>query len=706
MENKILDLLASKETSFSFEQIMHELGLNETNSIKELSKILMKLEKDGQIYQTKNGKYILFKYCHLKSGKLEVKRKGFGFVITGEGDIYIDEKNMNGAINGDTVNVEILKKNTEKNLEGKVVKIVSRDLGNLVGEFYYKKGKGYVTLDDAKMHIQIELDKKECKGVVNGHKVLVRLGTHIKDNRYKGKLVKIIGHKDDPGIDIISIAYKHNIDVEFPKEALEELRNIPSEVISTEIKDRRDLRDQMIFTIDGDDTKDIDDAISIEKLENGNYKLGVHIADVTNYVKEGTKLKESALDRGTSVYLANTVIPMLPHYLSNGICSLNPDTDRLAISCVMEIDGKGNVKDYDIFESVIKSNIQMTYKKVNQILEKNVIPEGYEPYVQALKEMQICSKILRDAKNKRGYIDFDQNEPKVITDENGKAIDIKLRDRGTGENMIEDFMIIANETVASHIYYMNYPFVYRVHEYPKEEKIDEFLRFVNVLGYKLTGKGKDLHPKMVQEILKELKDKKEYKILSKMLLRTMRKAYYSKENLGHYGLASKCYTHFTSPIRRFPDLTVHTILKKVLHGEMNKGEMEHWDESLIYIAEHSSEKERNSVEAEREVDDMKMAEYMENHIGEEYTGMISSITNFGMFIELDNLVEGLVHLNTMKDDFYHYDDYMNMLRGEKTGKLYKLGDIVKIKVINAYKEEKTVDFEIVKSGGKLDEKDC
>lgn len=704
MEDKILELLTSIEKSFDFEEIMNEFNLNNPNEIRELSKVLNKLEKEGKVYRTKNDKFMLFKYCHLKNGKLEVNKKGFGFVITDEGDIYIDERNMNGAVNGDIVNVEIIRNNNEKHLEGKIVKIVSRDLGNLVGEFYYRRGKGYVSLDDPKMRIQIEMDKKECKGLVNGHKVLIQIAGHIKDNRYKGKLIKVIGHRDDPGIDIIAVAYKHNIDVEFSKNALEELKDIPSEVIMTEIKGRKDLRNEVIFTIDGDDTKDIDDAISIEKLENGNYKLGVHIADVTNYVKEGSKLKEDALDRGTSVYLANTVIPMLPHYLSNGICSLNPDCDRLAISCVMEIDGSGNIKDYDIFESVIKSRIQMTYKNVNKILEENIIPEGYEPFVDTLKEMKECSKILRTSKIKRGYIDFDQDEPKVITDDTGKPIDIKLRERGTGENMIEDFMIAANETVASHIYYMNYPFVYRVHEYPKEEKIDEFLRFVSALGYKLTGKRKDLHPKRIQEILLELKDKKEYKILSKMLLRTMRKAYYSKENLGHYGLASKCYTHFTSPIRRFPDLTVHTILKKVLHGEMDKGEIQHWEENLLYITEHSSEKERSSVEAEREVDDMKMAEYMEGHIGEEYTGMISSITNFGMFIELDNLVEGLVHINTLNDDFYHYDDYMNMLKGERTNKIYKLGDIVKIKVIGASKKERTVDFEIVKNGVEKDEK--
>lgn len=704
MEDKILEFLKVNETSCSIEEILSDLNTSDIKTIQELTKTLNQLEKDGKIYRTRNNKFMLFEYCHLKRGKLEVNKKGFGFVISNEGDIHIDQKNMNGAINGDIVNVEIIKNTKGKNLEGKVVKIFSRDLGNIVGEFYYKRGKGYVQPDDSKLKLQIEIDKKECKSAVNGHKVLVNLSNHIKDNRYKGKIIKILGHRDDPGIDIISIAYKHDIDIEFPKDALDELKNIPSEVISSEYKDRKDLRDEVIFTIDGDDTKDIDDAISIEKLDNGNFKLGVHIADVSNYVKEGSKLKEAALDRGTSVYLADTVIPMLPHYLSNGICSLNPNVDRLAMSCVMEIDLKGEVKNYDIFESVIRSRKQMTYKNVNKILEENIILEGYEEFVDKLKLMLECSKILRDSKNKRGYIDFDQDEPKILTDDTGKAVGITLRNRGVGENLIEDFMIVANECVASHIFYLDYPFIYRVHEYPKEEKIDEFLRFVSVLGYKLTGKRKDLHPKRIQEILEELKDKKEYKILSKMLLRTMRKAYYSKENVGHYGLASKCYTHFTSPIRRFPDLIVHTILKSTLHNNMDKGNIQHWNESLIYIAEHSSEKERASIECEREVDDMKMAEYMEDHIGEIFTGMISSITSFGMFIELDNLIEGLVHVNTLKDDYYIYDDYMNMLKGEKTNKIYKLGDIVEIKVIGASKKEKTIDFEIIKKRESKDEK--
>ncbi len=695
MKERILEVLKSEETSFEFRTIIDRLKINDNKSIKEVIELLNELENDGTVYRTKRDKFMYFPYCHLKQGKIDVNKKGFGFVITNDGDIYIDQKNMNGALNNDIVNVEIISEKDNPKLEGKVVKIVKRELDKQVGEFFYKRGKGHVKLDDSKLKIDIEIDKKDCKNVVNGHKVLITITKRVNNHLYKATIDKIIGHKDDPGIDILSIAYKHGINAEFSKEALEELKTIPNEVLVEEYENRLDLRDEMIFTIDGDDTKDIDDAISIEKLENGNYKLGVHIADVSHYVTNESELDKEALDRGTSVYLANTVIPMLPHYLSNGICSLNPNVDRLTISCIMEINQKGIVENYDIRESVIKSKKQMTYKNVNKILEENIIPEGYEDFKDKLFMMKECSSILRKNKIERGYIDFDQNEPKIITDESGKAIDIKLRERGIGENLIEDFMIIANETVASHVFYMDLPFIYRIHEYPDEEKISEFLRYVSLLGYTLTGKRKDLSPKRMQEILLELKDKKEYKILSRKLLRCMKKAIYSKENVGHYGLASKIYTHFTSPIRRYPDLKVHTILKEIINGKMNNREIAYWNQMLIYITEHSSTKERESIECEREVDDMKMAEYMENHIGEEYEGMISSVMNFGLFVELDNMIEGLVHINDLKDDYYIYDELTEMLKGERTGKEYKLGDTVKVRVISASKEEKTIDFEII-----------
>ena len=468
------------------------------------------------------------------------------------------------------------------------------------------------------------------------------------------------------------------------------------EVSESELSSRRDLRGWEIFTIDGDDTKDIDDAISIKKLPNGHFELGVHIADVSYYVKEGSPLDDEAMERGTSVYLVDRVIPMLPHELSNGICSLNPGVDRLAISCVMEFDGVGKQLNYEIFPSVIKSRLQMTYKKVNSILVDNVVPDGYEPFVKSLRLMEELAQILRKAKIKRGYIDFDVDEAKILVDENCVPTEVVLRDRSLGENLIEDFMIAANECVATHIYFMNLPFIYRVHEVPKEEKIRSFLGFIGSLGYQVPGDIKDTRPTTMQKLLKFLKDKPEFKILSSLLLRSMQKAVYKPENLGHYGLASNCYTHFTSPIRRYPDTTVHRLLHTYLFdGKMDMATIRKWEDKLVYIADHSSARERASVDCEREVEDMKMAEYMEKHIGEEFEGMISSVTSFGMFVELDNLIEGLVPLRDM-NDFFHFDEEHMTLIGERSRVKYVIGERVVVKVVRASKEDKTIDFEVVK----------
>ena len=692
MENSILELLNNKDASYSVEEIEAYLNINTVDELKELLKVLNKMEDEYQIYRTKKNKYMLFDNSNLKIGKLMSTKKGFAFVdISGDDDVFIAQDNLNGAINDDKVIVEITSRKGLK-LEGRILKVVERKIQQFVGTVYFKNNKCFIDLDDKKVKINIQVDSDKSLGAVPGHKVLVRLLNRIDNFNYKGAIIKIIGHKDDPGVDISSIALKYEFESEFPKEVYEELKNIPSEVKETEYEGRTDLRNQMIFTIDGDDTKDIDDAISIEKLENGNYKLGVHIADVSYYVKQGMVLDDEAYKRGTSVYLANTVIPMLPHELSNGICSLNPNVDRLAISCVMEIDPTGEVVDYDIFESVIKSNIQMTYKKVNSILEDNVIPEGYEKYVDTLKMMQELATILRDNKIRKGYIDFEIDEPKIITNDKGEAIDVKLRERGTGERLIEDFMIAANETVARHITYMEYPFIYRVHGEPSEEKIDNFLRFVSILGYNVK-KMKKITPKSMQELLDELKDTKEYPILSSLLLRSMQKAVYDKNNIGHFGLASKCYTHFTSPIRRYPDTTVHRLLRTYLFNKnINMDTLKYWDQRLIALGEHTSERERASIECEREVDDMKMAEYMERHIGEEFTGIISGIMSFGMFVELPNKIEGLIKLEDLKNDYYRYDETTFSMIGNNDKRGYRLGDTVTVIVKAANKENHTIDF--------------
>ncbi len=700
MKDDILNILKNSDRALDIYELQDMLHINDVNQAKELSDELRKLEDEVVVYHSNKDKYMMLEKSHLRKGVMRTNKKGFGFVEIEnmDDDVYVAADNMNGAVHDDIVLVEITSKMTLDRLEGRVLKIIKRQVQRYIGEITFdEKGKGHIKLDDNKVKLNIEIPKDKTLNAVDGHKVVVELVKKLNNNlKYEGKILEIIGHKNDPGVDILSIIYKYNINTVFPDDVKEEVSNINMEVLPEELNGRRDLRDQVIFTIDGDDTKDIDDAISIEKFASGHYKLGVHIADVSYYVKEGSPLDNEAMERGTSVYLVDRVIPMLPHELSNGICSLNPNVDRLAISCVMEFDSSGKQIDYEIFPSVIRSRIQMTYKKVNSILEKNVVPEGYEPYADTLKIMAELASILRKVKVKRGYINFDIDEAKILVDENCKPTEITVRERGTGENLIEDFMIAANECVATHIYFMNLPFIYRVHEVPKEEKIRSFLGFVSNLGYQVPGDIKDTKPTTMQRILKALEDKPEYKILSSLLLRCMQKAVYRPENLGHYGLASSCYTHFTSPIRRYPDTSVHRLLRTYLfENKLDNSTIHKWEEKLVYIAEHSSDRERASVDCEREVEDMKMAEYMESHIGEEFEGMISSVTSFGMFVELDNLVEGLVPLRDMPD-FFVYDEERMTLTGEKSHVKYTIGERVLVKVVRASKEDKTIDFEIVK----------
>ena len=700
MRDNIINVLKNCDKAVDIYELQSLLGITTIENTKILISELKKLEDEVIIYCSNKNRYMLLENSHLRKGVMRVNKKGFGFVEVDnmDDDIFVSIDNMNGAIHDDIVLVEIISKMNLDKIEGRVLKVIERRIKNYIGLISFdQNGIGHVKLDDSKVKLNIEIPKGMSLNAVDGHKVVVELGKKIGNSaRYEGKVVEIIGHVNDPGVDILSIIYKYNINVDFPEDVKKEVSKMPMEVFESELRGRRDLRNQMIFTIDGDDTKDIDDAISIEKLSNGHYKLGVHIADVSYYVKEGSPLDKEAMDRGTSVYLVDRVIPMLPHELSNGICSLNPGVDRLTISCVMEFDSVGKQLDYEIFPSVIKSRIQMTYKKVNSILEENKIPEGYEEYVDVLRLMDELAVILRKAKEKRGYIDFDVDEAKILVDEKCVPYDVVLRNRGKGEKLIEDFMIAANECVASHIYFMNLPFIYRIHEYPKEEKIRDFLGFISRLGYSVNGDIKDVKPTTIQKILYQLKDKPEYPILSSLLLRCMQKAVYRAENLGHYGLASSCYTHFTSPIRRYPDTTVHRLLHTYLFaGIMDMATIHKWEEKLVYIAEHASEKERNSVDCEREVDDMKMAEYMEKHIGEEYEGMISSITSFGMFVELPNLIEGLVPIKDMKD-FFHFDEDCMTLTGEKSHVKYSIGEKVVVRVVRASKEEKTIDFEVLR----------
>ena len=702
MEEKVFNIINNSNKALTYEEIMDLLDVDEKD---ELGNVLVELQKKLKIRYTNKGKYEKNNDKRQKMGVFSANSKGYGFVkVDGEEeDYYISKDNVNGAVDKDEVTIYVLDENKK---EAVIKHVNERNLKDLlVGEFCIKDGKNLIDLEDDKLNIVIEIDDDKTKNAVSGHKVIVKLLENtMNTNYYKGEVIKIIGHKDDPGVDILTIAAKYEVYDMFPETVDKELESIPSEVSEEEFAGRRDLRKQMIFTIDGDDTKDIDDAISL-RAANGNYELGVHIADVSYYVKEGSSLYEEAYTRGTSNYLADKVIPMLPHQLSNGICSLNPNVDRLAISCVMEIDKEGNIVSSDIFESVIRSRKQMTYKNVNKIIEKNEIPEGYEEFAGILKKMHELAKILRKHKTGNGYIDFDTDEPKIIVDDSGKAIDIQKRERGEGEKLIEDFMIAANEAVAETVFHMDLPFIYRVHGAPDEEKIGRFLSFLSVLGYKVNANLNKLTSKTVQDILKQVKDKDEYPILSSMLLRSMQKAVYDVTNIGHFGLGSKCYTHFTSPIRRFPDLNVHRLLRTYLFNHKIDNEtIKYFNTTLPNITKQSSERERAAVDCERDVTDMKMAEYMMDHIGEEYKGVISSVTNYGMYVELDNMVEGLVRIEDIPGDYYIYQEAGFCLIGKSSKKRYMLGQKVDIIVDSVFKDKGEINFKLAKKGDKNGDK--
>ena len=696
MKEKIIEILRNETKAQGINFINQKIGLKGIEGINTLNKEIHDLVVDGIIHESKSHEFLLMENTKaLKTGYLSINRSGNGFVDIGSHkDIFIKFENLNGAINGDFVEAEILSKIDDEEPEGHIIKILKRELQTVVGEIVKDKNHLVFKVDDEKLKIVVKLTKDSLKGCVEGHKVVVEIIKEIGARKFLGRVKEIIGHKNDPGVDILTIAAKHCIDFNFSEGSIEELKSIPDEVSNSELAGRRDLTNEIIFTIDGDDTKDIDDAISVKK-DGDNYVLGVHIADVSNYVKVGTCLYDDAFKRGTSSYLADTVIPMLPHQLSNGICSLNPGVIRLTISCEMKINENGKVIDYDIFPSYIKSRKQMTYKNVNKVLENN-IPDDYQEYANQIFLMEELAIILRKEKIERGYIDFGIDEAKIIQDENGKAIDVVKRVQGKGEKLIEDFMIAANETVATHISNMDLPFIYRIHDLPNSDKIEDFNNLLKQLGYQLNMKFDKLTPITMQKVLDELRDKEEFSILSDMLLRSMKKAIYSTNNIGHFGLASKNYTHFTSPIRRFPDLTVHRLLRTYLFEKRIDLETINFNAKyLIDVADHSSETEVNSIEAEREVVDMKMAEYMESHLDEEYDGIISGVTKFGLFVELDNLIEGLVHISTLDGYYTYVPEYLSLIKNDKTKK-YRIGQRVRVRVVKANKENATIDFELVK----------
>lgn len=700
MKERIIELL-NENTSLTIMEINDKLLLNTINEYQKLENILDELVSDGILYYSeRKKKYLLLENSHLVKGELILNDKGFGFIEIGKDkkDVYVNEKNINGALDGDMVLFEYLNKDPLKP-EGKIIKVIKRNYDPLVGEVILIDGDYFVKPDKSGKNIYIP--RNYLNGAVEGHKVVVE---PLKEGNRIGKITKIIGHKNDVGVDILSFVYEYNFNPEFPEEVINELDTIPQFLSNEDIKNglasgRIDLRNKVIFTIDGADTKDIDDAISIEKISDNEYILGVHIADVSYYVKEGSKIDEEAYFRGTSVYLVDRVLPMLPHKLSNGICSLNENEDRFAMSCIMHIDSRGNVTKYDIVPSIIKSRKKMTYDAVNSILENNVVPEGYEEFESTLRVMEELSKILRKKMIGRGYIEFESDEAKIIVDDNCHPIDIKARVQRTGEELIENFMIVANETVASSIFYKNLPGIYRVHDKPNEKRIEEFIKFLSLHGYTASGKNKIENPKDLQKILNSLENVPEIKVLHDMAIRSQAKAVYSDVNIGHFGLGSKCYSHFTSPIRRYPDLILHRLVREYNYN-YSEDIITKNKEYLPVASEHLSIREQEAQNCERDVDKMKKAEYMMDHIGEIYEGIISGVQEFGFFVELDNTVEGLVKVEDIKGDYFIYNPDLMALLGKRSKRKYAFGDKVVVKVIGADKDRSTVDFEIYEENKK------
>lgn len=708
-----------KETAYK-PMTIHELKEHfeyvSKEEISDFKELLDKLEQEGQIILTRNGRYGVPDRMGLVKGRLQVHAKGFAFLISGEPDhpdVYVHANDLKSAMNGDIVLVRVNARGTSGGkLEGEVVRIVSRSITQIVGVFQHNNSYGFVIPDDKRVHRDIFVPMESFLGAVDGDKVVAKIVSYPEGRTAAvGEIIEILGHKDDPGVDILSIIRKHQLPEAFPVDVMAEAAAAPDVIAEEEIvkQGRRDLRSKIIVTIDGEDAKDLDDAVHVERLENGNLKLGVHIADVGYYVRENSQLDQEAYNRGCSVYLVDRVIPMLPHRLSNGICSLNPKVDRFTLSCEMEFDEHMKVVNHDVFTSVIRTTERMTYTNVRKILkdEDAEVTEKYADLIDMFKTMEDLALRLRKRRMGRGAVDFDFAEAKVIVDENGKPVDIIKRERSIAEQIIEEFMLAANETVAEHFHWLKVPFIYRIHEDPDQEKLMNFMAFAANFGYAVKGgKGNKVHPRALQSLLEEISGTKEQTVISTMMLRSMKQAKYDAESTGHFGLAADFYTHFTSPIRRYPDLCIHRIIREVIEnkGMLPEARLEFLASRVGEIAQQSSERERLAVEAERDTEQLKKAEFMLDKVGEEFVGIISSVTSFGMFIELDNTVEGLIRLSAMYDDYYNFHEQHMALIGERTSKIYRIGDEVKIRVARVNMDDHTIDFELVDSKGRRRER--
>ncbi len=678
---------------------------------EKLREVLQELLAEGKLMLTAKGKYMKSDGSVL-TGTFISNAKGFGFVeIEGrEEDLFIPEDKTAGAFHKDIVQVTPLPGNSGKRQEGQVVKIIARGMSHVVGTYERtRENFGFVLPDNGKLSQDIFIPKERSKGAVSGHKVVAEITDYGTNRRSpEGKIVEILGHINDPGVDIMSIVRGYELPLEFPEKTLQQAERVSQEVSEADCLGRRDLRDLDMVTIDGEDAKDLDDAVSVS-FDGEKYHLGVHIADVTNYVQENSALDREALKRGTSVYLVDRVIPMLPHALSNGICSLNAGVDGLALSCLMTIDRKGEITDYEICESVIRVNQRMSYRQVKSMLEDETLVEKDGEYVQYRELfpmfllMRELSSLLRGERKKRGSIDFDFPECKIILDKDGRPIEIKAYERNVATDIIEDFMLAANETVAQHFYWMELPFVYRVHDVPDGDKIQKLSTFINNFGYYMKAVGRtsskvsseEIHPKEIQKLLTKIEGTPEEPMISRLALRSMKQAKYSIECTGHFGLACRYYCHFTSPIRRYPDLQIHRIIKEQLRGRLREERVSHYREILPQVAKHSSETERRADEAERETDKLKKVEYMENYIGRCFEGVISGVTSWGIYVELHNTVEGLIHVSKIPGDYYYYDESKCEMVGEVTGRTFKLGMPVKVQVDGCDRFNRTIDFGLV-----------
>lgn len=662
----------------------------------ELDLILQELINDGLISLSKRGKYSIPKKEYIK-GTFIGNEKGFGFVeVEGlEEDFFISEKNTNNAFHGDTVLISVEEKSTGRRREGKVERILSHEIKAVVGYFQDNRTFGYVLPDNLKISSDIYISKKNINKAKHGDKVVCRITDYGSEGKKpEGKIIKILGNVKDPGVDILSIINAYDIPNEFSEEVIKYVNQIPDEVSEKDIKGRLDLRSEQTVTIDGEDAKDLDDAVTLKK-EDDRYILGVHIADVSHYVKEGSVLDDEALKRATSVYLIDRVIPMLPKKLSNGICSLNEGVDRLALSCIMKINSKGEIEEYDVRETVINVDRRMTYTEVNSVIndDEEAINRNRD-FVDMFNLMYEVSHILRKKRNNRGAVNFDTSECTIELDEKGKPVSIKPYIRNRATKIIEDFMLAANETIAESFYWQEVPFLYRIHEDPDPEKMKTLSMFAKNFGYNLRTSNGKLHPKELQKLLSEIEGKDEEPIISRMMLRSMQRAIYTPENKGHYGLSAQYYCHFTSPIRRYPDLQIHRIIKQCINAEMNDKKISYYKGILEDVAKECSIKERRADDAERECEKMKKAEYMKDHLGETFTGIISGVTNYGVYVELENTIEGLVHISEFRDDYYIYNEDDMSLISEKTGKAYKLGQKINIRVDSASKVSRTIDFSL------------